>query len=237
VPQRRLKPVRTLDLTLAGLTGALGAVSLLRQAVRSRRRPRALPRTLIFFNSSYTLRRLRLRRNEHFLTHRDLNGFFEHVWSIHPLVGASPDEPVKAGRTRVIRLNANHTVIEAPISRSARLTALPLFGFALSQFALLREVQSLCSRRQIGIVRAVDPFYNGLLATLVARVNNLPLEVRVIANYDLAYEVAGQLAYPRLLRWRWLERAIARFTLAQADLVITGSDDNEAFALCNGASP
>ena len=58
--------------------------------------------------------------------------------------------------------------------------------------------------------------------------------MRVVANFDLAYEI-GTLAYPRLLRWRWLEQRVARFTLSRADAVVTGSDDNDEFAIRNGA--
>ena len=114
------------------------------------------------------------------------------------------------------------------------LMRLPHLNFVMAQTALIQSMHRRCRRGEVGIVRAADPYYNGLLALLLSRLYRLPLEVRIVANFDLAYEI-GTLAYPRLLRWRWLEQRVARFTLSRADVVVTGSDDNDEFAVRNGA--
>jgi glycosyltransferase involved in cell wall biosynthesis len=171
------------------------------------------------------------------VTHRDLEGFFDHVWSVHPLVGADPDEPSDSsiGRVDAERLAERHTFVEGRVARSRRLTRFPLLNFVLAQIELITRLDSIVRREGIGLVRAWDPFYSGLLAWCLARLNRLPLEIRINANYDALYESVGTLAYPRLFRSRRLEIAGARFTLSRADQVVVGSDDNRRYATANGA--
>jgi glycosyltransferase involved in cell wall biosynthesis len=86
------------------------------------------------------------------------------------------------------------------------------------------------------IVRG-DPYYCGLLALLLGKLNRRPVEVRIIANHDALYKATGELAYPRLFRRRSVEERVARFVLSHADAVVVGSDDNAQFALANHACP
>ena len=229
------RAIRAADLLLAGIF-AVGALVLLAARPKGASANRPLPRTLLYFNSAYSLYRLRQRRGEHTVTYRDLDGYFDHVWTVHAMVGADPEEPPERGlgAPRATRIAERHTFVEAPVGRVRWLTRLPYLNFVLAQTALLVAMQRRCGRGEIGIVRSADPYYNGLLALLLSRLYRLPLEVRIVANFDLAYET-GTLAYPRLLRWRWLEQRVARFTLSRADLVVTGSDDNDEFAVRNGA--
>jgi glycosyltransferase involved in cell wall biosynthesis len=230
------RAISAADLLLAGTFAVAALVMLAMRSMGAAAARKSLPRTLLYFNSAYSLHRLRERRAEHTVTYRDLNGFFDHVWTVHPMVGADPDEPPEnsLGPPKATRISERHTFVEATVGRFQWLTWLPRLNFVLSQVALLQKVHRRCRRGEIGIVRAADPYYNGLLALLLSRLYRLPLEVRIVANFDLAYEI-GRLAYPRLLRWRWLEQRVARFTLSRADVVVTGSDDNDEFAVRNGA--
>jgi glycosyltransferase involved in cell wall biosynthesis len=65
----------------------------------------------------------------------------------------------------------------------------------------------------------------------------LPLVVRINANFDLLHAEAQMACYPRLYRWRSVERAVGRFVLSRADLIAPGSEDNLRYALANGAGP
>ncbi len=123
------------------------------------------------------------------------------------------------------------------MARSRRLGHFPLLNFVLAQLELIRRLDVIVSREGIGLVRAWDPFYSGMIAWCLARLSKLPLEIRINANYDTMYESVGILAYPRLLRWRRLERALSRFILSRADQVVVGSEDNRTYATNNGAAP
>lgn len=230
--------LRAADLALAALVLAAAAVVLLARAAQRRHRvQRGRPR-LLAIDSVYSLDVLRARGAEHFITHRDLDGYFEHVWNVHPLVGARADRPPHEalGPPTVTALNPAHTMIEGRVRRFAALERMPYLDFACAQAQLVLMLDRIVAREGIGILRG-DPYYHGLLALLLSRLHRRPMEARIVGNHDAIYEATGVLAYPRLLPWRALEQRVARFTLSRADCVVVGSEDNRAFALRNGARP
>lgn len=227
--------LRGLDVALAGAAAAGAGLTLLARRARGRRPTCAERPRLMMLSTSYSLSLLRARRAEHVFVNRDLGGYFNHVWSVHPLVGADPSEaPSGFGGPTVTRLSDAHTVIEGKTARSHALVPLPHLNFVLAQVQLVLLLDRLVAREGIGIVRG-DPYYNGLLALLLGRLNGRPVEVRIIADHDALYETVGSLAHPRLFRTRAMERRVARFTLSHANTVLAGSEDNRAYALRNGA--
>lgn len=230
--------LRAADLALAALVLAAGAVVLLARAPRRRHGVQRERPRLLAIDSVYSLDVMRARGAEHFVTHRDLDGYFEHVWNVHPLVGARPDYPPDEalGPPTVTALNPAHTMIEGHVRRFAALKRMPYLDFACAQAQLVLMLDRIVAREGVAILRG-DPYYHGLLALLLSRLHGRPMEARIVGNHDAIYEATGVLAYPRLLPWRALEQRVARFTLSRADSVVVGSDDNRAFALRNGARP
>jgi glycosyltransferase involved in cell wall biosynthesis len=231
--------LRAVDASLAAAAAFAGACRLLaRRARRGAARPDPAHPRLMAIDSMYSLNVLRAREALHLVTYRDLDGYFEHVWTVHPFVGLDPTkpEPARVGRPAVTPINAAHTMVEGCSARLPRLARLPHLNFVLAQLALLLELDRVVQRHHVAIVRG-DPYYHGLLALLLGRLNGCSVELRVIANHDALYHATGTLAYPRLFRWRAVERAVVRFTLARADSVVVASADNREFALRNGARP
>ena len=189
-------------------------------------------------DSMYSLNVLRAREALHLVTHRDLDGYFEHVWTVHPFVGMDPTkpEPPRVGRHVVTPINSAHTMVEGNPGRLSRLARLPFLNFVLAQLELLGALDRIVEGERVAIIRG-DPYYHGLLALLLGRLNRCSVELRVIANHDAIYESTGTLAYPRLFRVRAVEKAVARFTLSRADSVVVASADNREFVLQNGARP
>ena len=241
----RLGRLRDTALQLTDLAGATtvaaigsvwgGSAALLRR-IRRPAAPRV--RRMLTFDGTYSLGMIRARKLEHEITCRDLDGYFDHVWSTHPIVGASPEHSTEGrGWFVVTEISARHTMIEGAVSWSPRLARFPMTNFAVAQALLLLRLDRLIREEDISVVRAGEPFYLGLLGLVLARLNQRPLVVRINANFDLAYANGRFLAYPRLYRWRWLEKAVARFVLPRADLVAPGSQDNLRYAVANGANP
>ena len=192
---------------------------------------------LLTIDADYSLSTIRSRHLEHEFLCTDLEGFFEHVWTVHPLVGADPAEPAESalGSLTTTLHGPRHTVIEATVGYSRRLERLPRANFLLSQGALLLGMHRLVRKENISVIRVGDPYYLALIGYLVARLNRLPLVIRVNGNYDAAYESTGVLAYPRIFRRRSLEKRIERFLLPRADLVACGNQNNLEYAIANGA--
>jgi glycosyltransferase involved in cell wall biosynthesis len=128
-------------------------------------------------------------------------------------------------------------MVEGRVSQFKWLRRVAPVNFAIAQLVLIGYLEWLIRSRRISVIRAGDPYYNGLLALLLARLNRLPLVVRVNSNQDAIYQATGDLALPRLLRSRKVEQAVARFVLERAGLVAAGSQNNLQFALANGARP
>ena len=202
-------------------------------------RPRQIELTprLLTLDNTYSLHTISARQLEQAVLCTDLDGFFDHVWRVHPAVGADPAEPLESsvGRPEAFTISNRHTVVEGRVSLSPRLLRWPRLNFALAQFMLLVRASKLLRQQRISIIRAGDPYYLGLLGLVLSRLHKIPLVVRVDANYDLIHRNVGDLAYPRLLRSRSLEKRIERMVLSRAELVAGGNQNNLDYALDNGA--
>lgn len=193
-------------------------------------------RRMLTLEGDYSLATIRERGLEHIILTRDLDGFFEHVWSVNPLVGADPTEPA-VGPPEMAAISPRHTVIQGKVNYSRRLTSFPLCNFIMGQASLINLLDRVVRTEQIDLVRASEPFYLGLCGLLLARSNHRPFVVRLIANYDSGYWAEGRPIFPRLFRRRWVEKRIDRFVLGHADLVAAGNQNIVEYALANHASP
>lgn len=226
-----------LDVPLAVFAAVACACALIIRRMFGRRAEHPAERRLMVINTSYSLHVLRARGAEHLVTHRDLAGYFDHVWTVHPLVGASPDEPpaTTVGPVAVTPLGKRHTVVEGKVRRFTALDRLALCNFVLAQASLVFAMDAIVRAQHVGVLRG-DPYYCGLLALLLARRNGCAVELRVIANQDAIYEKTGRLVHSRLFRRRRVEQAVARFTLSRADRVVIGTEDYRPYVRAYGAS-
>lgn len=190
-------------------------------------------------DNAYSLALIRARRLESVYVSRDLDGFFEHVWDVHPVVGASPehDPSTAVGPPTSSPLAPRHTMVEGKVGRFPGLVRVPVLNLALAQAELLAHLQRIIRRERVTLISANDPYYTGLLGLLLARANRIPLMVNVVANHDVAYAEQGVLACPRLFGRRSIEKRVDRLVFSHADLVAVGSEDNRCFAEDNGARP
>jgi glycosyltransferase involved in cell wall biosynthesis len=192
-------------------------------------------RRALVLDVAYSLRTIRERELEQAVVARDLDGWFDHVWNVHPLVGADPaDQDQAVGPIRTEELAPRHTVVEH-VSRFRLLRRLPPLDLAASQLALVVHLLRLIRREGIDVIRAGDPYYLGLLGLLLARCSRIPLVIRINGNYDAIHATTGRLAYPRIFRSRRIEKLVDRFVLRRAALVAAPNEDNLEFALANGA--
>lgn len=226
-----------LDLLLTLLALPLVLLAAVVLLARPWRMP-AEERRILVIDSAYSLSTIRARMLERFLKERDLDGYFDHVYTYHPLVGASPDDPGAAvGPLTQTPLEPRHTMLESHIGLLPWLSRLPKLNFLLAQSHGFCRVGRLVRREGVSIVRAHDPMYLGLFAWPLARLNRRPLVIFIQGNYDHLHASTGQLAYPRLLRSRRLEMLLSRWILRRADLVTGVNQNNTNYGIANGARP
>jgi glycosyltransferase involved in cell wall biosynthesis len=167
-----------------------------------------------------------------FFAARHANGYFDRVWSVHPLADVA-GKPSR--RLEFIRFSPRHLLVEG-VSRGCRLPSfLAPINFLIAQAAMLRVLLRLVRRHRLDVIITGDPFYGGLLGTMLKRLSGLPLVIGVWANYDLAFRTAGTLAMPRLLPSYRLQNLVSEFVLKRADLVIAGNRNNLNYAIAHGA--
>jgi glycosyltransferase involved in cell wall biosynthesis len=197
------------------------------------------PRKLLILDTNYTLEGIRERQIEQSITCRDLDGFFAHVWSVHPFATlvTSPSWGPRFGKPDQYELAPRHTVIEAKVGRFAALRWLFPLNFLISQVDLFFRLRRLILGQGIDVIRVASPLYVGLFGLALARSCGVPLAIRVGGNHDKYFETTGRPIEPRLMRSRKVEKLVERFVFPRADLVAGANQDNLDFALANGARP
>jgi glycosyltransferase involved in cell wall biosynthesis len=189
-------------------------------------------RSLLYIDMAYTVAIVHQKRHFQFFEMRHSGGYFDRVWGVHPLADAAG----KSSREiEFVPFSDRQTVVEGV----AEMLNLPRFllplNFLYSQARLVRRLARLIREERIAMISATDAYYAGLLGLILKRLTGRPLVVGVYANQDELHAATGALAMPRLLPFRWLERAVARLVLSRADLVVAGNRNNLDFARANGA--
>lgn len=203
---------------------------------RAARKPR---RRLLVIDAAYTLETIRERRAERAILCRDLDGFFEHVWSVHPFATllTSDSWGPRYGPPATHALSSRHTVIEGAVGRYALLRRVFPLNFLIGQLGVFLKLWTLVRSERITAIRVGDPLYLGLLGWSLARLTGAIFAIRVNGNYDRMRQSTGEPIYPRLLRSARLEKLVERFIFPRADLVFAPNDDNASYAIANGARP
>jgi glycosyltransferase involved in cell wall biosynthesis len=191
------------------------------------------PLKMLVFDSAYTHAIMVERDLFELLKGRDLDGFFDHVWTVHPVASLlGPAGPAsRFGAPDRHPISERHTMIEGKIARFPWLRRLPPVNFLAAQFDLLRHLSRLIRKEGIAIIRAEDPWYNGLLALLLARWHRLPLMIGVWGNPGEARIRTRKPIMPRLFGKVWIEESVERLVLRSADRVMVQNEDNRQWVL------
>lgn len=187
---------------------------------------------MLILDPAYTYRMMMERGNVSTVTGRDLDGFFDHVWTIHPvsgLVETVPDARIGPMETR--ELAPRHTFADGKIGRYRWPGLLAPVNFLLAQLQVLRFCVRTVRREDVDIIRSEEAWYCGLMAYLIARLTRRPLMVGVWGNPDEMRRSTGAPVMRRLFRRIWVEEMVERFVLRSADMVMVQNEDNRRFVL------
>lgn len=194
---------------------------------------------LLVLDTSYSLEQIRAQKMEDSVTCRDLDGFFSHVWTVHPFATlvTSPEWSDKFGRPDIHKLAPLHTFIEGKVGLFRILSWNAPLNFLFSQIYFFFCLVRLIKNEKITVLRVGSPLYLGLLGFALSRWCRIPFVIRVGANHDKIYETTGKQMEKRLFLNRRIEKLVERFVFPRADLVAGANQDNLNFAISNGASP
>jgi len=189
-------------------------------------------RSIRYIAAEYRAAEVRAKGHEHNFKARHASGYFDRVYSVHPVADLVGAEKQRIG---LIRFTPKHLVVEgvAELFRLPRVL-LPL-NFLLSQARLLSVLRRIVRKNGVSVIAATDPFLSGVLALALSRMTGRPLVIRNGGNYEELYREAGALAMPRLIPTYRLQNMIGRFVLSRADLVAGNNRNNLGWAVANGA--
>lgn len=194
-------------------------------------------RTILLLDMSFTLKMIRERHLTQALEIRQLDGYFDHVISVHPLAGLFETGADRFGQPVVTGLTDSHVFVEGKIGASEFWRFVPPVNLFLAQIRLIRLLFKMAKEKKVDIIRIGDPYYLGLMGWVLSRLLHVPLAIRVCFNYDRHFEVTGKAVFPRLFRYRWLEKYIERFVFPKCTLVAGANQNNLDYAIANGAKP
>ena len=187
-------------------------------------------RNLLVCDTAYTYEFLIERSLQEFVTCKDLDGYFDNVWTVHAVASlfCPKASGSRYGRPVVRKLNDRHTHIEGKIGRFKQLAWFPALNFILAQSGLIWLLLKLIKQNRIEIIRAEDPYFNGMLGLIISTIRKLPLVTGVWGNPDVIRENTGKLLSSRF-KWLWLEKSVERFVLRRSTVVLTQNYDNLEF--------
>ena len=122
-------------------------------------------RKLLVLDSSYSLESIRANKLEDSVTCRDLDGFFNHVWTVHPFATlvTSKQWSNKYGRPEIYKLTSAHTFIEGKVGRFQILHKIAPLNFLVGQIYIFFFLKNLVKKEKISVIRVGSPLYLGLL--------------------------------------------------------------------------
>lgn len=200
-------------------------------------------RRLLVLDCDYTLQALRKRNQLSSILCRDLDGYFEHVWSVHLFASMLYDKSThecyggRFGGPVKHQIAAAHTFIEGKMGLSECLKNFQFSNFLLGQFMVYLCLRALIVKEKVSVIRVSDPFYCGLFGFVLSRVTNVPVLVRIGANHDDHYRRLGQPTMKRLFRFIAVERAVRDFLIGRFDCVAVANKNYYQYVLSHGVKP
>ena len=192
-------------------------------------------RHMLVLDTAYTYEFLIDRGLTEFVTCKDVDGYFDHVWTVHSVASLfnSHASGLRYGRPVVRKLNERHTHIEGKIGRFKKLAWFPALNFTLAHLELIWLLLKVIKQNRIKIIRAEDAWNNGLLGLILSYAKKLPLVTGVWGNPDEARKLTKQPVLRRF-KWLWFEKLVERFVLRRSNVVMAQNHDNMKFILRQG---
>ena len=148
----------------------------------------------------------------------DFGGYFEQMWNVH----------FPAGARGTFDLTPRHHLVDVDFSSRSP---------AVREIRFLLWLLPFLVRCRASVVTATNPYLQGVNAAIAARLLGLPYGVIITRDYDWDWLVLRKQAFRSVYRTRRLERAVGRWVLRHADLVLADRRYYREFAVRNGARP
>jgi glycosyltransferase involved in cell wall biosynthesis len=214
---------RVLDLVVSGLVLAVGCAVLLMTGLVLRLRRRPGPRRIVYLGTGRIAQVFPRNGVNLFLEREcsDFGGYFEQMWNVH----------FPAGARGALDLTPRHHLVDMDFGVQMRL---PVTANVWREVRFLVWLLPFLARCRASIVTATNPYLQGLNAALASRLLGVPYAVIITRDYDWDWTVLGKQAFGSVYPTRAVERAIGRWVLRNANLVLADRQYYRQFAVRNG---
>ena len=194
---------------------------------------------MLVFHSAYTFDDLEKRGLRIFVTSRDAGQFFNEVLTVSPVASLQypPNDPKFFTKPTFYKLNKNNTILEGKVGRFQFLKKFQLLNFVFAQVSLFYMLIKHGGLKQVELVRAEDPRFNGIYGYVFSRLLKKPLVIGVWGNPARIRESTNAPLAPRLFPTKSIEERVEKFILTRASMVLAQNADNLSFALSLGVKP
>jgi glycosyltransferase involved in cell wall biosynthesis len=216
------------DILLAGMLGLAGCLTLLPLGAWLRWRRRPGPRRIVYLGTGRIAQVFPRNGVNLFLEREcsDFGGYFEQMWNVH----------FPAGARGALSLTPRHHLIDVDFAVSPGVSRFRAASMAWREIRFLLWLLPFLVGNRATVVTATNPYLQGLNAALAGRLLGLPYAVIITRDYDWDWTVLGKQAFGSIYPTRRLERAIGRWVLRHANLVLADREYYRQFAIRNGAA-
>jgi glycosyltransferase involved in cell wall biosynthesis len=222
--------IRLLDALLATTVAGLGGLLLFAQAVALRPLRRQGPRRIVYLGTGQIAQVFPRNGVNLFLEREcsDFGGYFEQMWNVH----------FPAGSRGRLDLTPRHHLVDVDFCLPSKTASqFRLLSLAWREVRFLLWLLPFVVRCRASVLTATNPYLQGLNAALASRLLGVPYAVIITRDYDWDWSVLRKQAFQSLYPTRRLERAIGRWVLRHANLVLADRAYYRDFAVRNGANP
>jgi glycosyltransferase involved in cell wall biosynthesis len=220
---------RLLDLVITGLLLGAGAALIMPLALVLRALRRPGPRRIVYLGTGQ-IAQVFPRNGVNLFIERecsDFGGYFEQMWNVHFPAGAR-------GR---LSLTPRHHLVDFDVPIPSSFAGLGRAAAALREVAFLLWLLPFLVRTRATVVTATNPYLQGLNAAVSARLLGIPYGVIITRDFDWDWSVLKKQAFASVFPSRRIERAVGRWVLRHADLVLADRRYYRDFAVRSGARP
>ncbi len=166
------------------------------------------PRILFLVPESYAA--LKQKGVSDMILDRDENGFFEKVFTIHPL----------SYKNQQWQMNERHVIQEFDLRNCfyPNKKGFLLFLFPIKFILMIIQLVKLIKTEKIDLIRATDPYLMGFIAWLLAVLTSIPFCVSIHADHQKLFALNPQKGFKNFLRI--ISKWMPRFVLPKAHLVM-----------------
>lgn len=193
-------------------------------------------RRMLVFHSAYTVDYIRKYGLEIFVQSRDAGHFFSSVITVSPLASLQyeVDDPRRNSSPQVYKLDERNVVVEGRMGCFAILERFKIINFIFAQLSLFFWIFRNGELRNVDLIRAEDPRFNGVYGYIFSRLLRKPLVVGLWGNPGRLRQLSGRPNQPGLFPTVKSEEFVERFILKRASVILAQNHENMSYALDMG---